>query len=97
MMMDLLILTENIGNNLEKIDNALDKVSSNIESNNITKEDIIKYVGINREYNLFEFQDSLIERNSIKCGKIMNYFISNEKNFQYSSSLYICLVFFQSY
>ena len=25
----LLILTENIGNNLEKIDNALDKVSSN--------------------------------------------------------------------
>ena len=90
----LLILTENIGNNLEKIDNALDKVSSNIESKKITKEDIIKYVGINREYNLFEFQDSLIERNSIKCGKIMNYFTSNEKKFPIQQLIIYMFSFF---
>jgi len=77
----LLILTENIGNNLEKIDNALNKIYSNIESKNISKDDILNLVGINREYNLFEFQDSLIDRNSLKCGKIMNYFTSNEKKF----------------
>ena len=77
----LLILTENIGNDLEKIDNALNKIYSNIESKNISKDDILNLVGINREYNLFEFQDSLIDRNSLKCGKIMNYFTSNEKKF----------------
>ena len=77
----LLILTENIWNNLEKIDNALNKIYSNIESKNISKDDILNLVGINREYNLFEFQDSLIDRNSLKCGKIMNYFTSNEKKF----------------
>ena len=77
----LLILTENIGNNLEKIDNALNKIYSNIESKNISKDDILNLVGINREYNLFEFQDSLIDRNSLKCGKIMKYFTSNEKKF----------------
>ena len=77
----LLILTENIGNDLEKIDNALNKIYSNIESRNISKDDILNLVGINREYNLFEFQDSLIDRNSLKCGKIMNYFTSNEKKF----------------
>lgn len=77
----LLILTENIGNYLEKIDNALNKIYSNIESKNISKDDILNLVGINREYNLFEFQDSLIDRNSLKCGKIMNYFTSNEKKF----------------
>ncbi len=77
----LLILTENIGNDLEKIDNALNKIYSNIESKNISKDDILNLVGINREYNLFEFQDSLIYRNSLKCGKIMNYFTSNEKKF----------------
>ena len=77
----LLILTENIGNDLEKIDNALNKVYSNIKSKNISKDDILNLVGINREYNLFEFQDSLIDRNSLKCGKIMNYFTSNEKKF----------------
>ena len=75
----LLILTENIGNNLEKIDNALNKIYSNIESRNISKDDILNLIGINREYNLFEFQDSLIDRNSLKFGKIMNYFTSNEK------------------
>ncbi len=77
----LLLLTENIGNSLEKIDNALDKIFLNISSKNITKDDIIKYTGINREYNLFEFQDSLIERNSLKCSKILNYFTSNEIKF----------------
>ena len=77
----LLILTENIGNNLEKIDNALNKIYSNIQSKNISKNDILNLVGINREYNLFEFQNSLIDRNSLKCGKIMNYFTSNEKKF----------------
>ncbi len=77
----LLILTENIGNDLEKINNALNKIYSNIESKNISKDDILNLVGINREYNLFEFQDSLIDRNSLKCGKIMNYFTSNEKKF----------------
>ena len=77
----LLLLTENIGNDLEKIDNALNKIYSNIESKNISKDDILNLVGINREYNLFEFQDSLIDRNSLKCGKIMNYFTSNEKKF----------------
>ena len=89
-----IILTENIGNNLEKIDNALNKVSSNIESKNISKEDIIKYVGINREYNLFEFQDSLIERNSIKCGKIMSYFTSNEKKFPIQQLIIYMFSFF---
>lgn len=77
----ILILTENIGNDLEKIDNALNKIYSNIESKNISKDDILNLVGINREYNLFEFQDSLIDRNSLKCWKIMNYFTSNEKKF----------------
>jgi len=77
----LLILTENIGNDLEKIDNALNKIYSNTESKNISKDDILNLVGINREYNLFEFQDSLIDRNSLKCGKVMNYFTSNEKKF----------------
>ena len=77
----LLILSENIGNNLEKIDNALNKIYSNIESKSISKDDILQLIGINREYNLFEFQDSLIDRNSLKCGKIMNYFTSNEKKF----------------
>ncbi len=90
----LLLFTENIGNSLEKIDNALDKIFLNISSKNITKEDIIKYTGINREYNLFEFQDSLIERNSLKCSKILNYFTSNEIKFPLQQLIIYMFSFF---
>ncbi len=77
----VMLLSESIGNNLDKIDNALNKIFSNKQDRNIITDDIIKLIGINREYNLFEFQDSLVEKNSLKCGKIVNYFSSNEKKF----------------
>ncbi len=77
----LFILIENIGNNLQKIDNSLSKIYLNINRKKIIKDDIIKFIGLNREYNFFEFQDSLVERNSIKCSKIINYFVSNEKKY----------------
>ena len=61
-----MLLSESIGNNLEKIDSALNKIFSNKQDKNIISDDIIKLIGINREYNLFEFQDSLVEKNSLK-------------------------------
>ena len=76
-----ILLSESIGNNLEKIDNALHKIFTNKDDKDIRTDDVIKLIGINREYNLFEFQDSLVEKNSLKCGKIVNYFSSNEKKF----------------
>ena len=33
-------------------------------------DDVINIVGINRDYNYFEFQDSLIDKNASKCMKI---------------------------
>ena len=52
-----ILLSENIGNNLEKIDNALHKIFTNKDDKNIKTDDVIKLIGINREYNLFEFQE----------------------------------------
>lgn len=77
----LILLIENIGNSLEKINNALEKIYLNKNDNIIKLDDIINIVGINRDYNYFEFQDSLIEKNVIKCMKIVNYFSSNEKKY----------------
>ncbi len=77
----ILLLSESVGNNLEKIDSSLNKIFTNKEDRNIITDDVIRLIGINREYNLFEFQDSLVEKNSLKCGKIANYFSSNEKKF----------------
>ena len=75
------LLSENIGNNLERINNALEKIFMNNKDKIITSDDVINLIGINREYNFFEFQDSLIDKNSVKCTKILNYFNSNEKKY----------------
>ena len=77
----IFLLSENIGNNLERINNALEKIFMNNKDKIITSDDVINLIGINREYNFFEFQDSLIDKNSVKCTKILNYFNSNEKKY----------------
>ena len=78
----LFLISENIGNNLVKISNALKKVYINKTNKTIDVKDVESYVGINRDYNYFELQDSLVEKNLIKCSKIFNYFNSNQKTIQ---------------
>jgi len=74
------MLTENIGNNLSKINNELNKIYINkSDDKTITAKDIENYVGINREYNLFELQDALVNKDLIKSIKIIKYFESNPK------------------
>ena len=76
----ILILIDNIGNNLTKITNELNKIYINKKNDTlITTKDIEKYVGINREYNLFELQDSLINKDTKRAMKIIKYFESNSK------------------
>ena len=77
----IILLIENIGNNLNKIENELQKVYLNKKDNQIiNSKDIEMFVGINRDYNLFELQDSLINKDLKKAIKIISYFESNPKN-----------------
>ena len=76
-----ILLIENIGNNLNKLENELQKVYLNKKDNEIiNSKDIEMYVGINRDYNLFELQDSLVNKDLNKAIKIVSYFESNPKN-----------------
>ena len=45
----------------------------------ITEDDIEEYVGISKEYNAFELQHALTQRNLTKCLQIIQYFESNPK------------------
>lgn len=78
----LLLLVEHIGNDLGRIDNEIEKLSVNLgDRNNITEDDIEKYVGISKEYNVFELQDAFGKRNLSKAIRIIQYFESNPKAF----------------
>ncbi len=76
----LMLLIDHIGNDLSRIDNEIDKISINLGSRkNINEDDIEQYVGISKEYNVFELQGALSKKDVAKALRIIQYFESNPK------------------
>ncbi|MGI8584467.1 MAG: DNA polymerase III subunit delta, partial [Chitinophagaceae bacterium] len=76
----LTLLVDHIGNDLSRIVNEFEKVSMNLhERKNINEDDIEKYVGISKEYNVFELQQALSNKDLAKAITIIQYFEGNPK------------------
>lgn len=74
------LLEEHIGNDLSRIANEIDKLSLNLAGKKvIAEEDIEKYIGISKEYNVFELQDAIVRKDLYKALTIIQYFDSNPK------------------
>lgn len=75
------MLSEYIGNDLERLANEIDKVLINFQEKvQIDASLIQKYVGISKEYNVFELQKALSVRDVVKANRIVQYFESNARN-----------------
>ncbi len=75
------LLTDHIGNNLERMANEVDKMIINLKPGvTIDEQAIEKYVGISKDFNVFELQNALIFRDSMKANRIVNYFGANPKS-----------------
>ncbi|MDJ1501664.1 DNA polymerase III subunit delta [Xanthocytophaga agilis] len=75
------LLADYIGNDLSRLSNEIDKLILNIPAKSeITPDHIQKYVGISKEYNVFELQTALIQRNVLRANQIIHYFESNPKS-----------------
>ena len=75
------MLAEYLGTDLGKINNELDKLEVVIPTGaEITPEIIEKNIGISKDYNNFELQNALGERNFKKAYQIINYFAQNPKD-----------------
>jgi DNA polymerase-3 subunit delta len=75
-----IMLIEFLGNNLEKIANELGKLYINHpKEQQITEEVIEKYIGISKDYNVFELQKALANHNILKANQIIHYFAANPK------------------
>jgi DNA polymerase III subunit delta len=76
-----LLLSEFLGNDLQKIVNELNKLMITLpEGSEITPLIIEKYIGISKDFNNFELQKAIGERDILKCNKIINYFAANPKD-----------------
>lgn len=91
-----IILAEYLGNNLSKIKNELDKLLLVInKKEKINSFSIEKHIGISKDYNIFELQNALGNRNLKKISLIINHFNSNEKRYNPILSIISLFHFFQ--
>ena len=74
------LLVDHIGNDLSRLANEIEKVQINLTDRKvITEDDIETFVGISKEYNAFELQHALTQRNMTRCLQIIQYFENNPK------------------
>ncbi len=77
----MLLLTEYIGNNLERLSNEIDKIIINFKvPTEITEKHVQQYVGINKDYNIFELQNSIVQGNILQANRIIQFFAADPKN-----------------
>jgi DNA polymerase III subunit delta len=76
----LMLLVNHIGNDLNRIASEVEKLSMNMGSRkNITEDDIENYVGVSKEYNVFELQEAFSKKDLVKAFMIIKYFEANPK------------------
>jgi DNA polymerase III subunit delta len=74
------LLDEHIGNDLNRIVNEIEKLALNLKGKkDITEDDIERYIGISKEYNVFELQAAIAKKDLAKAIKIIQYFEGNPK------------------
>ena len=75
------MLSEFLGNDLTLISNELEKLMLNVNAGaEITDTHIEMYIGISKDYNNFELQNAIGNKDILKANRIINYFASNPKN-----------------
>lgn len=74
------LLEEHVGNDLSRIMIEIEKLVINLgDRKQIDENDIEKYIGISKEYNIFELQAAIAKKDLPSALKIINYFESNPK------------------
>lgn len=76
------MLAEYLGTDLHKIVNELDKLTITLPAGKpiITTALIEKNIGISKDYNNFELQKAIGEKNILKANRIIHYFANNPKD-----------------
>ena len=75
------MLADFLGTDLSKLVNELEKLvlTKSSDTQRITPELVEKNIGISKDYNVFELQSALINRDVMKANRIIQYFSENKK------------------
>lgn len=75
------VIADFVGNNLGKVVNELEKLFVVLPSGSVINDEVVeRYVGISKDYNVFELQRALGTKNVEKCNKIVKHFAASPKD-----------------
>lgn len=91
-----ILLVEYLGNDLGKIANELEKLIITLpeKESRITTLIIEQNIGISKDYNNFELQKALGQKNVLNANRIINYFAKNPKNNPFALTVTSLFFFF---
>jgi DNA polymerase III subunit delta len=76
----VMALCEYVGNDLHRLANEMDKLAIALgEGGSITAEQVMSQVGVSKEYNIFELQKAIVQRDTLLANKIVNFFEGNTR------------------
>ena len=75
------LLAEYVGSDLNRMAGELDKlvIARSAGENVVTPALIERHIGISKEFNIFELQDALGQKDVLRVSRIVNYFDKNQK------------------
>ena len=94
----VLMMRESIGADLSRIAGEIDKLAIALPqgSMSITPDLVEEHIGISKEYNNFELQNALVNKDILKANKIINYFAQNPKKNPIQMTLALLFSFFSN-
>jgi DNA polymerase-3 subunit delta len=76
----LLLMVDHLGSDLSRIAQEIEKLQLNCKPGSVIDEDDIeRFVGVNKEFNVFELQTALAQKDFLKAFRIIQYFKQNPK------------------
>lgn len=94
----VLMISESIGADLCRIASEIDKLSIAIPggTTDIIPDLVEEHIGISKEYNNFELQNAIVNKDVYKANKIINYFAQNPKKNPIQMTLALLFSFFSN-
>lgn len=93
-----LMMAEYIGSDLNRMAGELDKLCIAVSptENTVTTALVARNIGISKDFNIFELQDALVQKDVLKANRIANYFDKNQKSNPIQKTLPALFKFFSN-
>ena len=89
------MLADHLGNDLSRIVNELNKLAINKKGDaEITPDDVQQFIGISKDFNIFELQNAIAVKDILKANRITDYFAKNPKEHPFEMNLAVLYTYF---